>query len=159
SISAAAAHILFGEGGSNGLVPPWSDPRLFFIRSAGNADIQLPAHAINVPPTQWWGIDRLSSDNLRDSMEGIDPTTAEKAIGVLSPTFADRARSNLRELAFEADQQICGFLPDSTPTSFDKRNVRDGHYSIWGPLHLFAAITNGVPSPAASALVTRFVAP
>jgi hypothetical protein len=25
--------------------------------------------------------------------------------------------------------------PDSTATSRDRRNVRDGHYPLWGPLH------------------------
>src|SRR5207248_375207 len=44
-------------------------------------------------------------------------------------------------------------------TSFDKANVRDGHYPIWGPIHLYASTSNGVPSMAADALVTRFSVP
>ncbi len=159
SISAQAAHLVFGAGGSNGAVPPWNDPRLFFVRSPGTGTIQLTSRAIDVPPTSWWGIDRLSSDNLRDSMEGIDPASAEQAIGVLSSDFADQARANLRILYFQGAGQSCGYLPDSTPTSFDKANVRDGHYPIWGPIHLYATTTNGVPSPAADALVTRFSVP
>jgi hypothetical protein len=121
--------------------------------------MQLPARAISVASTQWWGIDRLSADNLRDSMLGIDPTNAEKAIGVLSSDFADRARANLRVLKFQAKGQACGYLPDSSPTSFDKANVRDGHYPIWGPVHLFTQNVNSVPSQAADALVTRFSVP
>jgi hypothetical protein len=159
SISAQAAHFVFGAGGRNGTVAPWTDPRLFFVRSPGTGTIQLTSRAINVPPTAWWGIDRLSSDNLRDSMEGIDPASAEQAIGVLSSDFADQARDNLRVLAFQGAGQSCGYLPDSSPTSFDKANVRDGHYPIWGPIHLYATTTNGVPSPAADALVTRFSVP
>jgi hypothetical protein len=33
--------------------------------------------------------------------------------------------------------------------------VRDGHYPIWGPIHFFAQVSNGVPvSPAAQAFVS-----
>jgi hypothetical protein len=159
SISAEAAHLVFGNGGSAGSIAPWTDPTLYFVRSSGTGTIQLPSRAINVPPTQWWGLDRLSADNLRDSMEGIDPNSAEKAIGVLSSDFADRARANLRVLAFQEAGQSSGYLPDSSAESFDKGNVRDGHYPIWGPIHLFAPNTNGVPSQAVSALVTRFAVP
>jgi ABC-type phosphate transport system substrate-binding protein len=159
SISAEAAHFLFGAGGNMGLVPPWTDPRLYFVRSSGTGTVQLVSRAINVPAASWWGIDRLSSDNLRDSMVAIDPTQAEKAIGVLSSDFADQARSNLRVLAFQAAGQSVGYLPDSDLRSKDKINVRDGHYPIWGPIHLYAATTNGVPSRAADALVRRFSVP
>ena len=92
-------------------------------------------------------------------MEGVDPAAAEKAIGVLSSDFADEARINLRILSFQSFGQKCGYLPDSSATSYDKNNVRDGHYPIWGPIHLYAPTTNGVPSPAADALVTRFAVP
>jgi hypothetical protein len=159
AISAEAAHLLFGEGGNQGALAPWTDPRMYFVRSSGTGTIQLASRAINVPASAWWGIDRLSSDNLRDSMEVVDPSVAEKAIGVLSSDFADRARANLRILAFQAAGQACGYLPDSSPTSFDKLNVRDGHYPIWGPIHLYTATTNGVPSAAADALVRRFSVP
>jgi hypothetical protein len=159
AISAEAAHFLFGTGGNQGMVAPWIDPRLYFVRSAGTGTVQLTSKAINVPAGAWWGIDRLSSDNLRDSMEGVDPGSAERAIGVLSSDFADRARANLRVLHFQAGGQLCGYLPDSGPNSFDKLNVRDGHYPIWGPIHLYTATSNGVPSPGADALVTRFSVP
>jgi hypothetical protein len=159
SISAEAAHLVFGAGGKQGAVLPWTNPYLYFVRSAGTGTIQLTSRAIEVPANAWWGIDRLSSDNLRDSMEGVDPASAEQAIGVLSSDFADQARANLRILAFQASGQTCGYLPDSSSASFDKNNVRDGHYPIWGPIHLYAPTTNGVPSPAADALVTRFAVP
>jgi hypothetical protein len=158
-ISAAAAHLVFGAGGLSGRVAPWTNPQLYFVRSSGTGTIQLPSRAINVPPTQWWGIDRLSAANLLQSLEAVDPTVAEQAIGVLSSDFADRARANVRELMFQEAGQSCGYLPDSSPESFDKANVRDGHYPIWGPIHLLTANPNGVPSQAASALVTQFAVP
>jgi len=39
-------------------------------------------------------------------------------------------------LAYQDSHQTCAVTPDSTDTAKDKRNVRDGHYPIWGPLHL-----------------------
>src|SRR5262249_54021674 len=51
-------------------------------------------------------------------------------------------------------------LPDSTAESHDKANVRDGHYPIWGAIHLMAATpSGGAPSQAASALISTLVAP
>src|SRR5262249_9798497 len=37
----------------------------------------------------------------------------------------------------------CGYWPDSDSNSFDKANVRDGHYNIWGPLHMLARVSGG----------------
>src|SRR5262249_52275123 len=37
-------------------------------------------------------------------------------------------------------KQMCASYPDSTSTSFDKLNVRNGTYPIWGPLHLTAKV-------------------
>ena len=92
-------------------------------------------------------------------MEAVDPTAAERTIGVLSSDFADRNRGNLRALAFQQAGQKFGFLPDSSPVSFDKANVRDGHYPIWGAIHLMATTANGAPSQAASALISTLVPP
>jgi hypothetical protein len=89
-------------------------------------------------------------------MEAIDPSLAESTIGILSSDFADKSRANVRVLAFQQRGQRYAFLPDSSPGSFDKANVRDGHYPIWGAIHFVAATQNGSPSPAATALITRF---
>jgi hypothetical protein len=43
--------------------------------------------------------------------------------------------------------QHCAVFPDSTATARDKRNVRDGHYSLWGPLHLLYKVDDhGAPA-------------
>ena len=159
AISAEAAHLIFGAGGDNGRVAPWTDARYYFTRSAGTGTLQLVARTIAVDPGLVWGIDRLSAANLVASMEAVNPAVAENAIGLLSSDFADRSRANLRMLAFQQRGQLRGYLPDSTATSFDKANVRDGHYPIWGAIHLIAATQNGVASPAASALITRLIVP
>jgi hypothetical protein len=107
-----------------------------------------------VPKTKFWGIDRLSTDNLRDSL--LASTDAEGSIGILSIDYADKNRGNLRSLFLQSGGQSSGFLPDSNKNSFDKMNVRDGHYPLWGYQHLFTPVgPGGVPSDAAKAFVTR----
>jgi hypothetical protein len=158
AISAEAAHLTFAAGG-NSVVMPWSNPTYYFVRSSGTGTIQLPSKEIATSPTAWWGFDRLSAGNLVESMEAVPPEDAEAAIGVLSNDYADRSRANLTELAFQQQGQVYGYLPDSSPTSTDKMNVRDGHYPIWGQIHLLASVSGGEPSQAASALVTQFTVP
>lgn len=160
AISAEAAHLAFAAGGNGGRATPWTDDQYYFTRSSGTGTTILPSMAIKLDPTKWWGIDRLSATNLVASMVAVDPTAAERTIGVLSSDFADKNRGNLRTLAFQQAGQKFGYLPDSTKDSFDKANVRDGHYPIWGAIHLMATITGGgAPSPAASALISQLVAP
>jgi hypothetical protein len=154
AISAEAAHLVFGAGGAN--VIPWSDPHLYFTRSKGTGTTQLVARSITVDPAMMWGIDRLSASNLVASMEAVNPSVAENVIGLLSSDFADNSRANLRVLAYQQRGQLYGYLPDSTADALDKANVRDGHYPIWGAIHLMAATQNDVPSPAASAFITQF---
>ncbi len=154
AITAEAARAVFGSGGSG--VSPWTDPTLYFVRNSKTGTQQEIGHAIEVPADQFWGIDRGSAANVDSLMRVItDPNVAEQAIGIISVDYYDSDRDNLRALAFQAPGQDCAYLPDSTPYTKDKRNVRDGHYPIWGPLHFFTAVSNGVPvSPAAQAFVS-----
>jgi hypothetical protein len=159
-ISAEAAHLVFGAGGNSNQTAPWINPSLYFIRSEGTGTVQLPSRAIGVNPAQWWGIDLLSAANLVGSMKVVDPDSVESTIGILSSDFADRNRAYLRVLAFQQHGQHHGYFPDSTPDSFDKANVRDGHYPIWGAIHFMAPLgISNTPSEAASALITQFLPP
>jgi hypothetical protein len=112
-----------------------------------------------VPPSKWWGVDKRSARNMADQLKAVPANLTEKTLGVLSTDFADQERGNITVLAFQAKGQVCGFWPDSTPFARDKRNVRDGHYPIWGPLHFFTRLAAGVPSAAAGAFVLRFSVP
>lgn len=159
SISVEAAHIIFGLGGKtlSGTAAPWLDPAYYSIRNSGAGSTALAAELIHVPRTAFWGVDRLSTDNIRDSL--IASAAPDASIGVLSIDYADKNRGNLRVLYLQGEGQLSGFLPDSTPTSLDKINVRDGHYPLWGYVHFYTANYGGAPSPAAGAFVTRFSAP
>jgi hypothetical protein len=152
AITEEAARAVFGMGGT----PPWSDPSLFFVRNSGTGTQQMVGRAIAVPAGSFWGIDRGTAANVDALMRVIsDDTLAQQAIGIISADYYDDDRANLRALAFKAAGQECAYLPDSTQFRRDKRNVRDGHYPIWGPVHFFTAVSNGVPvSPAAQAFVS-----
>jgi hypothetical protein len=160
AISVEAAHIIFGLGGVNpsGVnADPWIDPSYYSIRNSGAGSTALTAQLIHVPRTAFWGVDRLSTDNIRDSL--IGSAEPNPSIGILSIDYADKARGNLRVLYLQAEGQLSGFLPDSTPTSLNKANVRDGHYPLWGYVHFYTANITGAPSAAAGAFVTRFSVP
>lgn len=159
SISSEMGHVVFGRGSSDVHSAPYGDPALYFVRNSSSGTQQMLARAISVDAKQWWGIDRGGSTKVRDQLESVAPSSVNGAIGILSTDFADGERARLRILAFQAAKQLCGYFPDASLFSRDKINVRDGHYSIWGPLHLFANVTSGVPSTAAASLVTRFSLP
>lgn len=159
SISAEAAHIVFGLGGRGSMVglkdaTPWIDPTYYFIRNSGAGSTVLSALLFDVPRAKFWGVDRLSTDNLRDSM--LASTEAEQSLGILSIDYSDKNRGNLRSLYLQSKGQSSGYLPDSNKNVYDKMNVRDGHYTLWGYVHFFTPVgAGGVPSDAAKAFVTR----
>jgi len=161
AISAEAARAVFGTGGDDGKITPWVSPSLYFIRNGNTGTQQMIGKAIGVPPNAFWGIDRGSAANVDALMRIIsDPSSAEAAIGIISADYYDSDRANLKALGFKATGQECAYLPDSDAFKKDKQNVRDGHYPIWGPLHFFAALANGVPvSPAAQAFVSTVSVP
>ena len=156
AISAEAARAVFGMGGDHGAGAPWTNPSLYFVRNQSTGTQQMIGKAINVPAGAFWGIDRGTAAAVDSDLRVIsDPALANQAIGIISADYYDDDRANLKALAFEADGQDCAYLPDSTPFTKDKQNVRDGHYPIWGPIHFFTAVAGGIPvSPAATAFVS-----
>ena len=64
----------------------------------------------------------------------------------------------MRELAYQHFDQDCGYWADSDPFSFDKKNVRDGHYAIWGPLHILSKLdAQGYPLNADAKQVVGYI--
>jgi ABC-type phosphate transport system substrate-binding protein len=151
SISAEAAYLTFGLGQAG--KSPWDDETVMWVRNAQSGTQSMIATAIKVPPTKFKGNDSGGSSGVLTNVSSA--TSVDKAIGILSTGEADDARDKIRELAYQHYGQSCGFWPDSSATSFDKMNVRDGHYPIWGPLHLFAHVdSSGKPTnPEAATLI------
>ena len=148
SISAEAAHMVFGLGGmapqGSGMsnASPWTDWKTYFIRNSNSGSTVLTSLLIDVPRTKFWGIDTLSTENLRDSLLQATSNSVTSSIGILSVDFNDTNRGNLKALYLQAKGQGCGYQPDSSPNTIDKVNVRDGHYPLWGYVHFFVPDSN-----------------
>jgi ABC-type phosphate transport system substrate-binding protein len=152
SISAQAAYFVFGFGGA-GKVTPWSDESQLFVRSETSGTQQMIARAIGVPANKWKGVSQSGSGALLSAVAGS--TKPEATIGILAADIADANRKTVKTLAYKHYEQKCSYWPDATATSFEKQNVRDGHYPIWGPLHMFAKVdaTNTPTKPDAATLI------
>jgi hypothetical protein len=160
SISAEAAYMVWGYGNLSG-VAPWTDESFLLQRSATSGTQNMIAATIGLPAAQWRGmknststamlaaIENVGSNRALDGGPSSDPKGAEKTIGILASDVADANRQYVKPLAFQDVGEPCGWYPDSTQDAFDKKNVRDGHYPIWGPSHLIVyADANGNASNA-----------
>jgi len=155
SISHDAAYFVFGFGNDSG-VAPWTDESFMFIRNKDSGTQQMPGAGIGVPPEKWKGTDAMSSGNLVTLLSGS--SNPEATIGILTAEAAGASRASLNQLAYQDTDQSCGYWPDSTSTSTDKENVRDGHYPLWGPLHLLTQVdAMGYPADADTKEVLSYV--
>jgi ABC-type phosphate transport system substrate-binding protein len=160
SLSAEAAHVVFKDIGTTAdQISPWTDPAQLFIRqggAAGSGTRAMIGAALGFVDSDWSSA--IPAANVFTSSGGVlaavsgDTASANASLGILSVTKADGARpgsaatQQVKILAFQATSQTCGYLPDSTAASFDKLNVREGRYDIWGPLHFITAVTGGKPT-------------
>jgi ABC-type phosphate transport system substrate-binding protein len=155
SISAEAAYFVFGFGASSG-VAPWDDPKFLFIRDENSGTEQMIAAAIGVQPTMWKGTSASSTGVM--TVDVSTSTQPDKTLGILVADAADSNRDTISVLAYQHYDQDCGYWPDSDPLAFDKKNVRDGHYAIWGPLHILTELNHkGYPLNPDAAHVVGYI--
>ncbi len=163
SISSEAAYMVYGFGAGSG-VSPWTDPNFLLQRSATSGTQNMVGASINLLPSQfvWNGVKNASGTGIVTGItnvtkgllvDGGAPATPltqsniDSTLGILASDVADANRMVLKPLAFQDVGESCGWYPDSTKASFDKKNVRDGHYPIWGPSHFLAYVdANGNPN-------------
>jgi len=154
SISAEAAYLVYSGAGK---VTPWDDPSFVFLRGATGGTQVMMGVAIGVPAAQWVGTTTGSSDLERSDV--IASTSPQGTLGLGEIDYAEDAVGvvNLNELAYRHYGQSCAYYPNSTATAHDKRNVRDGHYVGWGPVHLIARVNaQGVPVNAAAGQIIDY---
>jgi hypothetical protein len=115
-----------------------------FIRPPTKSTILTMAAAINVPAAKWKGV----AENMTSQVITAVSTSAtpEATIGILGIEDYDGNRSTLTSLAFQAYKQHHAYLPDSIAGSFDKKNLRDGHYFPWAPT-VYVTAVNASNSP------------
>ena len=112
----------------------------YFMRSSGTGTIQLPSRAINVDADGVVGYRPPVGRNLVASMEAVVPTEPRRRSASCRMTSPIASAATCATLAFQQPARPTATCPTRTPTSFDKANVRDGHYPFWGAVHLLAAI-------------------
>jgi hypothetical protein len=139
AITAEECNVLFRFGASAGkTLNPWSDPQFIAIRNPNSSTQWLNGLACGVPGNQFSAnlvnTNAVSADVLAKVTAQNTTPNAEKTIGILASDYYDGVRKDVKMLAFQSYKQGCSgaFLPDSTAASFDKRNVRDGHYGTFG---------------------------
>jgi hypothetical protein len=164
AITATEGYFLFKFGGEAGKqVPPWDNPALVVIRTPAASTQLLVGLAVGVLGTMWsanlTNTNTGSSDVIAKVAAEATTGNRDRTIGILSLQRYDGARDKLDMLAFESFGQCRGaFYPDSTATSLDKRNLRDGHYSIWGYLWAAGAGAGGALGDPRAARFAAFMA-
>src|SRR5262249_37706622 len=109
--------------------------------------IRILASAIGVPNEKWFGVRKNASTGKDfgsgDVLNAVKTSTNnEGTIGILGMDLVDAGtnRSNVKVLALKGKDQKFAYYPDSTSSSFDKINVREGRYAGLGYAHLVAAL-------------------
>ncbi len=140
AITAEEAYFLFGFGPTmlaamNAAIEPWTDQMQLFIRKNGTSTLLAWGANLSIPATEFQGIQEAGSPQVVAALEGS--TNPGAAIGLIGAEVYDTLRAQLQTLAFRAYHQYAAYFPDSTATSRDKRNLRDGHYTVWSPTEWF----------------------
>jgi hypothetical protein len=136
NLTAAEAQDIWGCGMTGGVQPFTNETADIQQRNSGSGTQGIVAKAIKVPPTAFHGHMNDTGTAMVSSLGGApDPIGA---IGFLAADSYDGKRTSLNALAFQAFGQTKAYYADSSDSTFDKRNVRDGHYVVWGPEHFFA---------------------
>jgi hypothetical protein len=150
AISAELAYVLYGLGTSD----VWTDSTQVFIRTNVSSTELVMGAVIQVPVAKWKGVSEASAPAMIAALNGS--ANPQLAIGILSSDIYDANRTTLRVLPYRHFTQNHAYWPDFSSTAFDKINVRDGHYALWGYGHLITAVDgSGNPtSPSVAAIVS-----
>jgi hypothetical protein len=141
SITIKAAQQIYGFG-AKANIAPWNDDN-FILRLADSSGTQgLIAEGIGVESTKWKGKNLDFTDCLLDYIASSSTGNEEKIIAPLAYSNLNQLRATqAKPLAFQGPGQTCAYYPDSTESSRDKKNVRQGRYFLWGPTHIISRTT------------------
>jgi hypothetical protein len=171
AITAAEAYYAFGDGANNQVTyngsPEWNVPSQFFLRPATKSTLVATAKDIGLTPTQMTLAEvdggtadgRILEAQSAQVLSGVAASTSLQAIGILGDEVYDANRGKgVNVLAFAGFGQSQAYYPDSTTSSFDKQNIRDGHYTLWSPTVYIAPVdASGAPSNPAVKYITDLV--
>ncbi|MEM9459162.1 MAG: hypothetical protein AAGF11_33595 [Myxococcota bacterium] len=136
AITATEAYYMMKFAGEPGMeVAPWTDPNFILVRNPGSSTQLTIGANIGLSGTMWNGAlqGHQGSGDVRDAVIAQNATgNAERTLGILNSSKWEAALNDMKVLAFQPFNNCFGAVfPDSTSTSRDKRNVRDGHYPLW----------------------------
>jgi hypothetical protein len=140
AITADEAYFVLGFG-SMGQVTPWNDENFIHIRPVDASTLVCTAAAAGLDPAKAKGKSHDRSSQLLTAMTMVGAPD-DKTIGMLgcAPYDRNRMANTVGALAFKAVGQKYAYYPDSTATSFDKRNMREGRYFPWSATDWFALV-------------------
>jgi hypothetical protein len=147
AITAEEAYFLFGFGADVGMVMPWTNVAEVYTRAVTASTLVAWANNIGVlPVTKFKGKPQPKSTDVVTQLKNAQDPQA--AIGILGDEVYDANRATLNVLAYRAYHQYHAYWPDSTPSSTDKQNIRDGHYTVWSPtVYMYYQTTASPPVP------------
>lgn len=165
AITADALYYIFGFGpGSGHDVEPWTNPATIGKRSNAVAMGMVLARASGIPESRpFYGTDVMSFQGAINFVSETPAAVAapDAALSICSLEFVEAGsnRQKVRSLAFQAKGQKVAYLPDSSETATDKKNLREGRYFLWGP-HSFLGridpVTKAFTDPKVARLIGYF---
>jgi hypothetical protein len=179
SISADAAYVVFGYAAQNYVVTPWNDPTAIWTRGDTAAAQLILGQAIGLSAAKWLstasaeaGAAQIlpNATAMATTIAGANATKPNSTIGILGSSSTDPLKSapgvadggaptgGIKPLAFQAIGQDCGYYADSNLSTYDKINVRQGRYSVWGPLH-FVTSVDGSGNPTVNPQASQNLVP
>ena len=156
AISAEQARAIWGCGAKSTITPFIEETSGIQQRNKDSGTQIMVSKYIGVPADKLKGKTNAGTPDMIASL--IAPGDPANRIGFVAAdayegsqlvgTVSTPRRALLNAVAFRGFEQAKAYYPDSTATATDKRNVRDGHYMIQGPLHLIAKTSGGAASDA-----------
>lgn len=140
ALTAEEGYFAYGFPAGTGQAMPWLDQALRFSRGPTASTALTCAAAIGLKGSQLKGtvpVGNTSTEVLNFVATSGSP---EATIGVMGTEVYDGARNQVKLLAFKGFKQRYAYFPDFSATSFDKKNVRDGHYMPWAPTPYLARV-------------------
>ncbi|MBS2013959.1 MAG: hypothetical protein JST00_13805 [Deltaproteobacteria bacterium] len=133
AITAEEGYLAYGFPAGDGQALPWVEQALRFSRGATASTALTTASAIGLKAGQLKGT--IPPNNTSTEVLNLVATSTNPnaTIGIMGADVYDSARNQVKMLAFKGFGQRYAYFPDSTGTSFDKQNMRDGHYLPWSP--------------------------
>ena len=133
AITAQEGYLAYGFAAGTGQALPWIGQALRYSRGPTASTALTCGANIGLKGNQLKGTVPVGNTSTEVLNFVASSGTPEATIGLMGTEVYDGARNQVKLLAFKAFGQKFAYYPDSSATSFDKKNVRDGHYVPWAP--------------------------